>query len=294
MTELQPNLEEVLFGGLDYSVHIAEYPIHEFLGVDLEAYGDLEANATSTGKFGLYENVDPSWSDEGRVLEAELDDLIRLHYLVLSRRVTTVLEFGLGKSTLVFADALTKNMHLHAKYVEAELRRDNPFEVHSVENNESWIDLVLRDLPSDLKDRCHAHLCPLKMSEFNGRLCTYYYEFPNVAPDLIYLDGPDQFSPEGSLRGLTTAHRDRMPMSADILTIEHFLTPGTLIVVDGRTANARFLRSNLQRSWSYHHSPSFDAHFFELVEPPLGIYNRRQVDYCLGDEYYVRVSAMTD
>ena len=83
-------------------------------------------------------------------------------------------------------------------------------------------------------------------------------------------------------------------MSADILAIEHFLTPGTLIVVDGRTTNARFLRSNFQRSWSYHHSSSMDQHFFELVEPPLGIYNRRQVDYCLGDEYYERVAARTD
>ena len=29
-------------------------------------------------------------------------------------------------------------------------------------------------------------------------------------------------------------------MAADILSIEHFLHPGTLIVIDGRTANARF------------------------------------------------------
>ena len=33
-------------------------------------------------------------------------------------------------------------------------------------------------------------------------------------------------------------------MAADILAIEHFLVSGTLIVVDGRTANARFLKAN--------------------------------------------------
>jgi len=287
VTGSQSTLERVLFGDLDYSAHLARHPIHEFFGIDLATYGDVGAKR----QYGPYYSVDPSNVEP---LEAELDDLIRLHYLVLSRRVTTVLEFGVGKSTTVFADALLKNMRLHSKYVEAELRRSNPSELHSVENNESWMTLVSSQLPSDLKDRCHSHLCPLKVSEFNGRLCTYYHELPTLAPDLIYLDGPDQFSAEGSVRGLTTAHADRMPMSADILTVEHFLTPGTLIVVDGRTANARFLRSNLQRSWSYYHSSSMDQHFFELTEPPLGIYNCRQVDYCLGDAYHKRVAAMTD
>lgn len=287
MTGHQSTLEEALFGDLNYSAHLAEHPIHEFFGIDLEDYGKLAAKR----RHGLYSSVDPSNTEP---FEAELDDLIRLHYLVLSRRVTTVLEFGIGKSTTVLADALTKNMHEHADFVKAELRRSNAFELHSVENNESWMVLVANQLASDHKDRCHPHLCPLKVSEFNGRLCTFYHELPDIAPDLIYLDGPDQFSAEGSVRCLTTAHPDRMPMSADILTFEHFLTPGTLIVVDGRTANARFLRSNLQRSWSYHHSPAMDQHFFELTEPPLGIYNKRQVDYCLGDKYYARVAKIAD
>ena len=41
-----------------------------------------------------------------------------------------------------------------------------------------------------------------------------------------------------------------MPMSCDILKIEYFLKPGTIIVVDGRTSNLRFLINNLQRKWS--------------------------------------------
>ncbi len=287
MTGSQSTLKEVLFGNLNYFAHLVEHPIHELFGIDLESYGDPEMKRLQ----GPYSSVDPSNTEP---FEAELDDLIRLHHLVLSRRVTTVLEFGVGKSTIVFADALTENMHLHSKYVESELRRSNAFELHSIENNQSWMELVTSQLSPELKDRCHFHHCPLKVSEFNGRLCTFYYELPDICPDLIYLDGPDQFSPEGSLRGLTTAHADRMPMSADILTIEHFLTPGTLIVVDGRTANARFLRANFQRDWSYFHSPQMDQHFFELTEPPLGVYNRRQLDYCLGDKYYERVAEMAD
>jgi len=111
----------------------------------------------------------------------------------------------------------------------------------------------------------------------------------NELPDLIYLDGPDQFSPLGNVRGVSTNHSDRLPMSGDILAIEHFLLPGTLIVVDGRSANARFLKTNFQRDWSYFYHQEFDQHFFELLEEPLGIFNKRQIDFCLGDQFYKRM-----
>ena len=39
----------------------------------------------------------------------DLEDLIRIHYIITSRRVTTVLEFGVGYSTLFIADALKNN-----------------------------------------------------------------------------------------------------------------------------------------------------------------------------------------
>ena len=57
--------------------------------------------------------------------------------------------------------------------------------------------------------------------------------------------------PEGEIRESPQKHPDRMPMAADILAFERFLLPGTLIVVDGRGANARFLKTNLQRNWEY-------------------------------------------
>ena len=70
---------------------------------------------------------------------------------------------------------------------------------------------------------------------------------------MIYLDGPDQFSYVGDFIGINTNHPVRLPISADILGIEYFLLPCTLIVIDGRTANARFLKTNLLRKWSYYH-----------------------------------------
>jgi hypothetical protein len=70
-------------------------------------------------------------------------------------------------------------------------------------------------------------------------------------------------------------------MAADILAMEHFLLPRTLIVIDGRTANARFLKSNLQRNWKYSYYREYDQHFFELMEEPLGELNKIQIDYSL-------------
>jgi hypothetical protein len=117
------------------------------------------------------------------------------------------------------------------------------------------------------------------MGTFNGRICTYYDNLPNIRPDFIYLDGPDQFSAGGSIRGFNCNHPDRMPMAADILAFEHFLEPGTMIVVDGRTANARFLRANLQRNWDYEYIEEYDQHFFEMNEPPLGKWNKAALDF---------------
>lgn len=77
-------------------------------------------------------------------------------------------------------------------------------------------------------------------------------------------------------------------MSCDILKIEHFLLPGTLIVVDGRTANARFLKANLQREWRHEHDEEGDVHYFEMIEEPLGKWNRRQIEFCLGADWRSR------
>lgn len=223
-----------------------------------------------------YERVDP---DHKIPYPPELEDLARLHFLITSRKVITVLEFGVGHSTIAMAHALAVNQKQHAEFVDANLRKSNPFEIHSVDDSRTWIDACQTRMPETLKAYSHVYHCPSEVSDFNGRLCTYYHGVPNVCPDLIYLDVPHQFSPQGDLRGLSTRHADRMPMAADILTIEHFLLPGTLIVVDGRTANARFLRANLQRTWTYAHIEAWDQHLFSLDEPPLGALNHRHMQF---------------
>ena len=151
---------------------------------------------------------------------------------------------------------------------------------------DSQIPLILRE-----EGICNLHHSELEVGTFLGKVCTYYSKIPNVCPDVIYLDGPDQFSPSGDVKGITTSHQDRMSMAADILLLEHFLQPSTLIIVDGRTANARFLQCNLQRSWSHCYNEEWDQHFFELQETPLGVYNKRMIDFCLGENFYNRISS---
>lgn len=259
-----------------YEAYLDQYPLHQLLGVDISAYGSVNRKHV----YPIFHSVDPNLQESYSV---ELDDLIRLHHLIISRKVTTIMEFGVGKSTEVFDHALNINKEKHADFVAGNLRRTNPFQCHSIDNNQDWISVCKKNAKTSTVE---YHLSECIVSTFNGRVCTYFKNLPNICPDFIYLDGPDQFSPIGDVRGVNTRHADRLPMSADILAIEHFLLPGTLIVVDGRTANARFLKANLQRDWSYYHSEAFDQHFFELTERPLGIYNKRQIDFCLGEEFY--------
>jgi len=256
----------------NYEEYLAENPFHKALGVHVEKYGALNKKITRP----TYLSVDP----ENKIpFSEEMDDLIRLHYLVTSRKVTTILEIGVGKSTIAFDHAIEQNKLKYGDFVNKNLRRSNPFECHSVDNNKQWIETTKT---SNTIKNVTFHYCPCNVTTFNDRICTLYDNFPNICPDLIYLDAPDQFSPIGNVRGISTNNPDRLPMSADILSFEHFLLPGTLIVVDGRTANARFLKSNLQRNWDYHHSEEYDQHFFELKETPLGVYNQRQIEFCLG------------
>lgn len=208
----------------------------------------------------------------------DLVDLYRLHRLVRTTGRTTVLEFGIGWSTYIFAHALARNAEEFGHKI-GELRRSNPFEVHAVDNEAAWVNIALSRLPSELCTRTAAHVSNVRMGQFNDRICTFYDELPVVSPDLIYLDGPDQFNIIGEVAGWSSRHNDMVPMAADLLRIEHYLLPGTIIVVDGRAANARFLRANFQREWNYRYDSAADQHVFEQREDPLGRINARQLAF---------------
>lgn len=267
-----------LFDGLkDYDSYIDAHQLNDFV--------NLGAAKPPVARDFKGENYSPGEMSE-TPYPPQRDDLVRLHYLILSRKVTTILEFGSGHSTRIFDQGLEVNRRVFGQEFSEKFRGSNLFECHTVEDDTRWFNHTQTEY--QLKN-VRFTLVSSSTSTFNDRICTFYDRIPNVCPDLIYLDGPDQFSAVGEVRGVSTAHPDRLPMAADILPIEHFLLPGTLIVIDGRAANARFLRANFQRNWSYAYYDSYDQHVFELVENPLGGFNRSRLEFQLGADFFKRV-----
>jgi hypothetical protein len=259
---------------ITYEEYLSKHPFHLKLGISLKTYTRDFGNASSN--FTLKSKIKRDrWNAVDKKnynpYPAELDDLIRLHWLVTSKKILTILEFGIGKSTVVFDDALQVNKIKYEDFVKKNLRKKNIFECHSIDNSKNWI---RRHNSKYNSENVISYYSKCRMGLYNDQICTYYDKIPNISPDLIYLDAPDQYSVVGQVNGRSTRFADAMPMAADILRIEHFLQPGTIIAVDGRTANARFLKTNLKREWGYNYYDSFDQHFFELIEEPLGYINK--------------------
>ncbi|MFM8968912.1 MAG: hypothetical protein ACKOI3_01475 [Actinomycetota bacterium] len=243
------------------------------------------SNGSSAQEGKTTTSVYPSGWTTGEPYAIEWVDLVRLHALLRLRRVLRVLEFGCGYSTTLMAYSLSENERDFGSFVRAELRGQDPFKVHSVDDVRGYIDIARNRIPLELRSRAEFLYAKVRMTTFNDRICTEYEQLPNICPDFIYLDGPDQHDVEGDVCGISTRHFDRWPMACDILKMEHFLLPGTMILVDGRTANARFLKTNLQREWRYEHDVDGDVHYFEMIEEPLGKWNRRQIEFCLGPDW---------
>jgi len=68
-------------------------------------------------------------------------------------------------------------------------------------------------------------------------------------------------------------------MSADILKIEFFLNPGTIMLVDGRGLNCNFLKKYLKRNWSYKYIKFSDQHIFTLNQDIKGVHSQKLFDF---------------
>ena len=211
----------------------------------------------------------------------ELFDLIRLHYLVRLRKVTTILELGVGYSTLIMSHALNMNKKDHKKFVSENLRRGNAFEIHSVDTSRRFLKESIKRIPNNLKNFINSYFSEAEMTLFNGQICANLKKLPNICPDFIYVDGPSFMHVKGQKNGIHTRHIDRTIISCDLMKIESFFLPGTLIVWDGLTSYARFVQSNFKRKWKFKHLDNLDISIAEQIEKPLGVYNKQQIKFCL-------------
>ncbi len=232
---------------------------------------------------GLLEVLEGREGDAKRI-RPSYPDLARLHAVVRQRRVLTILEFGLGYSTVVMADALLKNRSDWDRLSSPPvLRNSTPFELHAVDTSKTWIERTKEMLPSRLGDFVTMHHSGATAGTFQGRVCHYYDRLPAVLPDLIYLDGPDPAAVDGDVANVSWDCPDYVVMSADVARIEPLLLPGALVIVDGRTATSRFLAAHLYRNWKFEPAGPADVTVFELQEAPLGEANRATLQYCLGE-----------
>ena len=224
--------------------------------------------------------TNPNSLQQKETYRPNLEDLYRLFSFISLNKRTTVLEFGTGWSTLVMALAIKKNKKKYLHKIKG-LRRTNPFEIHVVDCNKYYKSISQKRIKNFFRDSSFIkfNYSKCQIATFNNQICNEYSKIPLVNPDFIYIDGPDQKDIQGNLNGINLKHNDFMPMNSDILKIEPFLIPGTIIITDGRGANANFLKNNFKRNWIYQYDKLFDQHIFYLNEISLGKINTNLLNF---------------
>ncbi len=223
--------------------------------------------------------IDPNSMKEVYPYKPQIRDLFRVYEFIKLNKRTTVLEIGSGWSTLFISLALDKLRQKYGSKIQ-NLRRTNPFYLFSLENEKKFLKTSKNRLSKYYKkinfknniSFCHSNCY---ISKFENKYTIQYENFPICNPDFIYIDGPDIFNVKGVEDGFSYGHKDIMPISSDVLKIEYFLIPGTIILFDGRAANAQFLKDHFKRDWLYYADKKNDQHIFYLNAPSLGKLNDR-------------------
>lgn len=210
----------------------------------------------------------------------DLNDLYYLYQFIILNKRTTVLEFGCGYSSLIMHFALKENERKYGPIKPFE-RCEFPYHLFSVDNQKKYIKIAKSRILkySVKKPKVNFFYSKAKMVLFNSNFAVEYCKLPKVNPDFIYLDAPNQWGAQGDVNNFNTAHPDMMPMSCDIIKFENYLTPGTIIVADGRVANSLFLKNNFKRNWIFKIDRERDQCYFYLNDPYLGTHNKKQLEF---------------
>ena len=158
-----------------------------------------------------------------------LEKLYRLYQFVLINKKNYHFRIWLWmSSTLIFNLALNELQNKFSNQVKY-LRRNNPFELFVLENEKKYLNITKKRINKinkifKIKNiiKTNFHLSEVEMTLFNNRICTQYKKIPLCNPDFIYLDGPEQFLVKKDINGISTRHKDMMPMVCDILKFEYF------------------------------------------------------------------------
>lgn len=210
------------------------------------------------------------------IIPPNIDDLYSLFQHCRASNSIAVLEIGSGWSTAILARALSENQSTNYERTK-NLRHPNPYALMTLDCSRKFLNLAKSRQNRFAPTKVSYIKTSAKYSLVNGRVCSLFNYFPHHTSDFIYLDGPACNQVKNSVRGFHGRFGNRenygLPMSGDLLTIENWLWPGTIIVVDGRGANAGFLRDNFRRKWKYKFDKKVDQHIFYLDEKPWGKYS---------------------
>ena len=227
--------------------------------------------------------LNPNSMFQDHSYKPQTNDLMRLYEFIILNKRTTVLEFGSGWSTLIISIALNQ---LKKKYEHEikELRRSDPFKIFTVENEKKFLNVTKKRVLNfskckNLPKNIFYHFAECNLCLYENKYAIEYTSLPICNPDFIYIDGPDIFNVKGQINKFSYGHQDIMPIICDILKMEYFLIPGTIILMDGRTANAQFLADNFKRKWLYYHDKVNDQNVLFLDAPSLGKLNNRLLDF---------------
>jgi hypothetical protein len=291
---------------MEYTKHRITNDILEYFhNEQLTKYIPITENSDYKYRYSAGFEINPNLDVE---FPPDITDLVRMHQLVRQRKAMTIMEFGVGYSTLIYADALMKNEEDFDKLPKDGIAKDlvanNRFEIHSTDSSKQWIKHFNKKLKTfpHLKKYIHLHYSELHVNTFKGQMCHFYDQLPDIVPDFIYLDGPCAGDVQGKMCGMSFKQLDRTVMAGDILRMEATLSPGAFILVDGRSNNARFLKNHFKRDWEYYNASQenvnsyinkltnvnfedwndYDYTTFELVEYPLNYWNLKKLELCLG------------
>ena len=243
-----------------------KYQLNELLGVK---YGK-ENN----------ENIFDPVLNTTKKYNPQYTDLARLYDLIIKNKPFTVLELGVGYSTIVIAKALYENKKKFNENNLKNIRNSKMFKIFSVDASHKWIEETKKNTPEYLLEHIEFRQSDVEIKEVNNQVCHVYKDLPDVNPEFIYLDGPHPLDPIGKINNISFQCLERTPISADILYLESTMLPGTIILVDGRVNNVRFLKNNLKRKFKFNWDRNGDVTIIRLNEKKLGKINK------LGFEFY--------
>ena len=238
-----------------YNFFIAKRLIKSFYENKLDKILDLEIEDKITiRKIEKQENDTKVFDPVTNITKKyypEILDLSRLYSLIKDNKPFTVLEFGVGYSSIIIAQALYENKKIFPKHHEHLIRNSKMFKLFCVDKSQKWINEAQKNIPRHLKDFIEIIQSEVEIREINNQICHVYKNLPDINPEFIYLDGPHPLDPDGNVNNISFQCLERTPISADILLLESTLLPGTRILVDGRTNNVRFLKNNLKRKFRF-------------------------------------------